>query len=302
MKNFDEIYNGIQQIYGTQMEKKRKASRNRLLIVSTVLILLGLYLTIEFTNGYYGDLSSYSPLVLAIVLIIWYKKGFSKETKHYIQFFKENIIGAFVKGYCDTLEYKPYEYLVYICAYAFAEFEKYNSLDCEDLITGTLNGKYNIEMCEIDVKDSEINIFHGLFVEVKFDKKINTKIKIRKSANALYSKSKAIYNKKEKIEMDSSEFEKEFDVYAENKIIAMQILTSDIMQMLLDFKENNKMIPEMTLEDNVLYIRFPTGKMFEPKIFNESLAYDILKKYYDTLSFTLDITEKFLKNVEETEI
>lgn len=71
--------------------KKRKASRNRILIVSIILILAGLYLSIEFTQGYYLNLVDYSPLALAVILIICYKKGWFKKTKQYEKFFKENI-------------------------------------------------------------------------------------------------------------------------------------------------------------------------------------------------------------------
>ena len=106
---------------------------------------------------------------------------------------------------------------------------------------------------------------------------------------------------KEKIELDSSEFEKLYDVYSSNKIIAMQILTSDIMQMLIDFKNKNQITPELTLKKDKLYIRFTTGNQFEGSIFKKSMDYKVLKKYYDIINFTLSITEKFLKNISETE-
>ena len=40
--------------------------------------------------------------------------------------------------------------------------------------------------------------------------------------------------------MDSQEFEKSFDVTASDKIKAMQLLTSDVMADLIDFKNNSK--------------------------------------------------------------
>ena len=303
MKSFDEIYNKMQETLKEPMEEKRKASRNRILIVSIILISVGLYLSIEFAEGYYGDLVNYTPLALAVILIICYKKGLSKKTKQYEKSFKENVIGMLVKEYCETLEYEPNGELPFY-AYLNGEFENYDIIHYEDLITGTLNKKYKIMMAEVNTekesRDSDgdttyTNVFHGLFAVIEFNKTINTNIKIRKNT-------KTLFRKDEKLEMDSSEFEKNFDVYADNKIIAMQLLTSDTMQMLLDFKDESNLTPEITLRGNNLYIRFATGNMFEPKIFKNSLDKYTLKKYYDTINFTLDITEKFLKNVEETEI
>ena len=44
-----------------------------------------------------------------------------------------------------------------------------------------------------------------------------------------------------KLEMDSSEFEKYFDVQASNQIIGMQLLTTDVMEELVDFENKTKM-------------------------------------------------------------
>ena len=104
------------------------------------------------------------------------------------------------------------------------------------------------------------------------------------------------------MELDSGEFEKLYDVYSTDKIMAMQLLTSDIMQMFIDFKEKYKITPELTLKENKLYIRFQTGNMFEAILTKKALDYTTLLKYYDTIKFTLNITKEFIKNVKETEI
>ena len=138
-------------------------------------------------------------------------------------------------------------------------------------------------------------LFHGLYAEIQLNKIVETNLKIRKNAIT-------IFKNKEKIEMDSAEFEKKYNVYATDKIIAMQLLTADVMQMLLDFKETNKILPEITLKQNYLYIRFETGNVFEANIMKKSLNYETLKKYYDIINFTLKLTESFIKNIKETEL
>jgi len=294
MKNFNEIYEEIYKKYAKTMEEMRTSARNGIIIVIAIAIAIGFILT--FITGHTAF------LMIAVVIIVLYI-ALSKNHKEYKRFFKNNVVKAFIKEYSENLEYKP-EQGISSYYYQEGEFEHYDRYHSEDLIVGTLQGKYHITMAEVHTEDESTDsdgntsystVFHGLFAEIEFEKNVKTNMKIRRNGITLF-------HKKEKIEMDSGEFEKKFNVYATDKIIAMQLLTSDIMQMLMDFKEKNKVTPEMTLKGNVLYIRFATGDMFEPKMLKNSLDYTTLKKYYDTINFTLDITEKFLKNIEETEI
>lgn len=295
MKNFNNIYEEVYKKYAKPMEEKRKKTRNLNLTLGTIIIIIGLILT--------GITNSFVFLYLAFIITFITIIVIGNSTK-YKAFFKENIIKTFVKEYSETLEYLP-TLGINSRIYDEAEFEKnYDRYYTEDLIKGTLNDKYIVAMAEVhtenESRDSDgdttyTTIFHGLFAKVEFPKLVNANIKIRE--NKLIK-----IGKKNRIEMDSSEFEKKFDVYTTDKIIAMQLLTADIMQMLLDFKEKNKIIPEMTLKGNVLYIRFSTGDMFEPTLMRNALKYETLKKYYDTINFTLNITERFLKNIEETEL
>ena len=69
-----------------------------------------------------------------------------------------------------------------------------------------------------------------------------------------------MFKGKTKIEMDSQEFEKYFDIYGENKIIAMQILTADVMNTMIEFREQSKIQYELTIKQDQIYIRFHTGR------------------------------------------
>lgn len=294
MKNFNDIYEQLYRKYADTMENMRKSARNGIMIVSILAIGFGILLSVLTRHVVF--------LMIAVMIIVLYLV-LSNNHKEYKRFFKYNVVKAFIKEYSETLEYRP-EQGMSRSIYNNGEFEYYDRYHSEDLIVGTLEDKYKVTMAEVHTEDesrdedghtSYTTIFHGLVAEVKFEKMVSANMKIRR--NKMLS-----FNKKEKIEMDSGEFEKKFDVYSTNKIIAMQLLTSDIMQMLMDFREKSKVTPEMTLKGDLLYIRFATGNMFEPQILENSLDYSTLKKYYDTINFTLGITEKFLKNIEETEI
>ncbi len=294
MKNFNDIYEKIYAECSQPLEELRKKTRNGITTVILISIIVGIILTI-ITRSIF-------MIFLAIIISIFYI-ALSKNNKNYRTMFKEKIIKSFVKEYSDSLEFYPTKGISEM-TYRQAKFEYYERYHSEDLITGTLEGGYAINMAEVQTETEETDsdgnrttytVFHGLFAEIGLDKMINSDIRIRRDGMSLF-------NKKDKIEMDSGEFEKKFNVYSTDKIIAMQLLTSDIMDMLLDFKEKNKITPEITIEGNKFYIRFATGSVFEAKLMKKALDYDTLKRYYDIINFTLDLTEKFLKNINETEV
>ena len=54
--------------------------------------------------------------------------------------------------------------------------------------------------------------------------------------------------------MDSQEFEKYFDVYGDNKIVVMQLLTSDVMNTMMDFIKQSRIKYEITIKSDEMYI------------------------------------------------
>lgn len=294
MKKFNEIYEKVYKESNDTLEKARNRARNGIIWITFIMITIGTILSIMTKSPFF---------IFGTFLIIALYMGFSKDNKNYINLFKEKVIKTFVKEYSETLEYIP-NLGISKQIYRNGEFENFDTFYSEDLIKGTLDGNYKINMSEVhtekESKDEDghttyYTVFRGLFAEIILDKNVKTKLKIRKDNISLFGN-------KDKIKMDSSEFEKIFNVYSTDKIIAMQLLTSDIMQMFIEFKEENKLTPELTIKDNTLYIRFETGAVFEPKLLKKSLEFDFLLKYYNIINFTLGLTEKMIKNIKETEM
>ena len=134
-------------------------------------------------------------------------------------------------------------------------------------------------------------LFHGLFACIEMDAFVKDNIKIRKN-------SVKFFDRKERIEMDSGEFEKIYDLYSVNKIYAMQLFTAEILQLFVDFR---KISPEITIKGNKLYIRFETGNIFEANLFKESFDYNTLKKYFSVIRFVIELTDIIHKNIKEPE-
>ena len=295
MKNFNDIYEVLYREYNDKLEQIRKDVVKEQIIT----LIMALVITIILSKIFH----SWIFIILALVIVV-FKSAFSRKSRLYKTIFKGELIKKLVKENDENLDFEPERGIASII-YNKGEFERYDVFKSEDLITGKLEGKYKINMAEVHTEDKRkdsdgdthyVTLFHGLFAEIEIDKIVFGKLKLRKNELKLFG------GNKERVELDSGEFERLYDVYATDKIMAMQLLTSDIMQMFIDFKEKYKITPELTLKENKLYIRFGTGNMFEAILMKKALDYTTLLEYYDTIKFTLDITKEFIKNVKETEI
>ena len=294
MKSFNEIYEKVYKESNKPLEQARNKATNGLMTFIFIVITIGVMLSVM--------IKSFLFTFLAFIIVLLYI-AFSKNRRNYNKLFKEKVIKTFVKEYSSSLEYLPNKNILKL-TYIKGEFERPDRFFSEDLIIGTLEDGNKISMAEVESqigsRDEDGNVeymtvFYGLFAEIKLNKTVLANIKIRKNTFELIKP-------KDKVEMDSSEFEKIFNVYGTNQIITMQLLTSDVMQMLIDFKEQNKFTPEITIKENNMYIRFDTGEVFEANMLKKALDYDTLLKYYNIINFTLELTEKILKNIKETEI
>ena len=99
--------------------------------------------------------------------------------------------------------------------------------------------------------------------------------------------------------MDSSEFEKYFDVSATNKIIGMQLLTADIMEELIDFVNKTNMKYDIVINNNNIYLRFHSGTMFETGSLKKgAIDKDMIQKYFYMLNFTYNLSDKIINVVK----
>ena len=304
MRSFNEVYEEIYKSNHDELEKIRK-DRAKKTVILTAVTIIGIFLIIRSFNIY----GSSSPVFFVWMIILALMLGviISAVNKgKFTKVFKQKVIEPFVKNVDKNLNYYSNKGIM-SALYRRGEFERYDLYSSEDLIEGILDEKYAIRMAEVhtqeETRDSDgdrhtYTLFHGIFGNVECSKDIGTTLKVRSDKGKLGN----LFSGKSKLEMDSSEFEKHFDIYAENKIIAMQILTSDIMAMMIEFKEQSKIKYELTIKQNQIYIRFHTGEVFEPKMFTHSLDYDMLKRYYDIIEFIFKVSREINKAIENTEI
>ncbi|MCL2354602.1 MAG: DUF3137 domain-containing protein, partial [Oscillospiraceae bacterium] len=118
--------------------------------------------------------------------------------------------------------------------------------------------------------------------------------------------------------MDNVEFEKNFFVGSNEQITAMQYLTADIMDLLLNFQKlqieifqkiprrsmwdhPNRMNMDLLWEGNSVLMRIGNRKMFKPTL-RDPMCKESLKLCLSALDFALKFNAMISKSIKDTEI
>lgn len=324
MKNLDEVYEELKissnkdlDILWGKVKNERKKSNKIVLITCLIIDMVFIYFSYPNMAGgsfkFGSDIVSILLFVLPILVInifiyVIITGIFSKNQTKFKQMYKLTVIKKIMENFYTNLEYFPQKHMPEYIYNEGCFNEYYNKYYSEDYLEAQINNKYSLQMAEIETqreethKDSDGNIkettttvFHGLFAKIIMEKSINSKIKVMQNGK--------MFLQNNKLKMDSSVFEKYFDVQASNKIIAMQLLTADIMEDLIEFQNKTNVKYDISIENNNLYLRFHLGDVFELTNTKSSpLEKESIKKYFYILNFTYNLSNKIIKLIEETEI
>lgn len=315
---FEDFYNNILNKETDYLEEKKKEAKNekiyntiKNIILITIWIILYEILEFKFkgnTNNF-KDIIVFSILFCILIITLGLIFKYQKKDKYinYLIEFKKRVINKMLLLFDENLTYHP-EGKIDPSIYNEAEFQTNTGFYySDDFISGKLKNGCNYIIGDVQTtKETDKKIaemFNGLFASVECPKNFKDSLYLRVNKNILdrVIETKRTY-KKMKLELDSKEFESFFDVYASNKIIAMQLLTADIMEMLVKFKKEMNIDYEITIKNNHIYYRFLCGKIFETNDLNKfSLDKDLLYKYYKIIDFSLILSEKLTELVKDTE-
>ena len=218
--------------------------------------------------------------------------------------YKEKFVNKMLENFIEELDYIP---LKSLSRNVFDEAKyggRYNKYYSDDYFEGKINNK-KIVMADLNVqeeikkKDKDGNettetttIFNGLFGKINLSKSINTTIYVTREYG---------FFDEQKLEMDSYEFEKAFSIYAENKITAMQLLTSDVQEDILELYNKYKIDFNIIIRNDKMYVLFETGSMFE--IFStRNNPNEVLEEYFEIMKFIYKLVDKILKTIDSTQI
>jgi len=317
MKTFDEIYEELQSADNSELnsawqeakKESEKAKRITMITCLVINVIAFIIILILLSNGL--NLEMLLPTIVPILIvnifaIVIINIIFSKNRNNYSAKYKQIVINKLINNFYNNVEYFPQKPMPeYI--YKDLEYEYYNRYNSEDYLEAQINNGNSIQMAEIltqeeeTYKDSDGNTktrtitkFYGLFAKIVMDKSIMGELKIMQNGTMLFGN---------KLKMDSSEFEKYFDVQASNKIIGMQLLTADIMEELVRFVNETNMKYDVYIKEKELYLRFHSGEMFEAgNIKSGVLDRKLIHKYFYMLNFTYNLSNKIINLVKDTQI
>lgn len=302
-EEFERIYKKLYDENNDELEQKRKEYRKMHIIQFIFLGLLILSIVIiPFLKDITVEVLYLLMFSVVFFCVLWFISLASiyKYIENYKTYFKENIISSFIKSISEKFIYKYYyeDYTIEEINNVRNQYEEANfnneksfGIYYDDYIEGYLHDNIYIKM--IDVKEYE-NKFAGIFAYTVTNNRINDRINIVKNSTVITDYSK--------IKLDSQEFEQYFNVYSENKILAMQLLTSDVMELILDFYKKFNLQFEIVFKDDKIYLRFISGELFEPKIYKRSMERRNLFIYYSILNFVADLTKNINKTLNELDI
>lgn len=320
MKTFDEIYNELENDNNSELnnawkeikkesEEAKKIAGIICLVIDILFIVIFLNNAINFSSLFLVSYIIMFALIINVIIfvVVTAMTGVSKKQRQFNTEYKNIIIKKIIGNFYSNLEYFPHKPMPeYI--YEQLEYEYYNQYESDDYFEAQIDNKYSIQMAEIlteeektykdsdgDIEKKTITKFHGLFAKIVIDKSINSELRIMQNGVMMFQKNR--------LKMDSSEFEKYFDVKASNSIVGMQLLTADVMEELIEFEDKTNMKYDIYIKNNELYLRFHSGSMFEVGNFkNGALDKDAIQKYFYMLNFTYNLSNRLINIVNDTQI
>jgi len=330
---FEELYEKLLDEHGEAIAiKQNKFKLQRIFIIGLFavgfLAMIFMYFWIaeevlDIPENFMIEVAVFS--VLAIILISILGKCLGRISKSLNLYYKENVVSHFVSMVDSNFNYsaKSDSSQKEIAESQYnSEFSDSEALQAgtkfermTDNIVGTVKS-YPISICNILAKN-KLFYFEGLFVHIKTDKDMPGYTQVASSLRNYMFKKRAFSNlnignmhraesplviePSDRRRMDHSEFEKYFEVGSNDQIVAMQYLTTDIMEHMVEFRKTYDIVFDFVWRGKDVFIRFNLAQMFKPTM-SDPICRESLEKCMAILTFVLTFNELVARTIEETAI
>ena len=288
-ENFNKLYDEIYNNYFDKYENIRENAQSN--VKSGIFLMIIAFILLFISQ----NLSNNIILIVIVTIILIFGSRLSLKgaiaQNNYASKFKNEVITYFFKNL--DLEYNPKvdNELELSNEYKNAcfDFFPFDTYSFDDNITGKIDDNIVINIydsyitCKTNSGDPSTNfgeVFEGLFAIINLDLEKPVSMRITNES----------ISKKSSISLDNTEFEKFFSVISDDDVIAYRLLTSDIMEQLLDFGLNYNLKFDIAIRKNKLYFRIHTGALFEPGMAKESIKKENFLKYYNSLKLVENLT------------
>ena len=304
MKTLDEL----RDFYTTslsadlrELETKRKKVVQNALIAGGVVLVLGLVIAgIILSQGAPPMALLFvviSCVIIAVLAFAFLSRGYKTE-------YKQRIISKIIGFLEPGLSYQPEGRIDRHTFQASTLFNHHiDRYSGEDLVRGTV-GKTQIAFSEIHAQykttstDSKgrrkthwHTIFKGLFFIADFNKHFSGQtVVLPDTAEKLFGGFGQMLQswnvgRADLVKLEDPEFEKEFGVYGSDQIEARYILSTSLMQRILDFQQKTGTKIHLSFVGSKVYVALPLNRnCFEPKYFGAADDFECIADYYRDLA------------------
>ena len=293
IRNFNEIYEKMVREKDPMLDTLQRRKQ----LLGLGFVTLTLLFVLFFKNILYNKW-----ILLIYILTVFFEFFLLALTGiKYKKIYKLSVIQKLVKSYSENFRYNS--------AYGVSKFEYnasnfpgyYDTFHSEDLIEGNIDNEFNIKMSEIHLEKREtevdddgnvsthyVTVFRGVYGFV------NTDIIFP----SFYVSSNRILNKynNSRIEVDSAEFEKYYDLYTNDKIRTMEIFTADLIEEFNKLKENLKQTIEIRVNSGRIFFRFSMNNSFEAPDFKKSLDFNLMYNNFKIIDNPIRLISKIIEN------
>lgn len=303
-KKRDEVYSKVKlekaadiQTYinmltnNKELEEKRRIYKNsKLYVMLVIAAVIGVCLFFQFFHPFI----IFFVIVISIIIFAIANAGYTK-------IYKNQVISSILKNYDKELNYMP-DNGIQRNIYKIAKFEHFDRYTTEDLIVGKICG-LEFALADVHTEDESTDseghttyttIFRGPVAVVELNKLKDLVIYV--SDNQL-----KLFRGNEYVELDNQAFEDKYDVFTNNDVVAMRILTPTLTTKILEMHDKFGFFFEIKLIDGLVFFRFHSDTLFNPCPGDiEKEATDIAF-YFNMLDGMKNIMEEIIKTLNEFE-
>lgn len=136
-------------------------------------------------------------------------------------------------------------------------------------------------------------VFKGLFFKAKFNKSLKA-ITIVQPKFITANIHTINIAKKQVIKLEDPEFNKFFTVYGDDQIEARYVLSTNLMDKIVNFRKRTNRNIYISFVDDMIYIAIEEAvenNILEPNLYKSVLSFAPLREYFETLNLMLGIVE-----------
>jgi len=305
----------LAHFFATDLLKELKVLEGvRLAVLARVKIMLGIaagVFAMCMAVDLLMDIGGRLGVISGFICLAAVSYGYKVVTREYVRDFKAKVIRRIIEFIDPGLTYLAEGHVSLERFHSSRIFRRHpDRLRGDDLVRGRL-GRTDIEFSEVhaqyktETTDSQgtskrkyHTIFKGLFFAAGFNKEFAGKIVVLPdTAERLLGGIGGFIQSLNKtrgqlVKLEDPEFEKYFVVYGDDQIESRYVLSTSLVQRILDFRKKTRRKVCFSFVGSEVFVAIPYRRsLFEPRVFGKITGFKGIREYFADLQLALGIVE-----------